>query len=317
MKYFFLLFFTIIHLIASDIKSPTLELKASGSVVDMIYKNNLLYVATDASCVDIFDYTTKKLTKKIELSQITDFAGDKMDSKVYSIDEIDDKVLILSQDENGFRRVDIYENNSLTHIFTYKDSLPISKAKFLNKENIIFATLGNELFSYNLKSKKYNYDIQVSGGKFSDFTLNEKKDEVVIADESGELKIHSTKDGKLIKKLSGKNLDNVFEVDYKNGKILTAGQDRRMVVYLLKTADAFFITSKFLIYSVALSPSANYAIFSSDEQNNASLVDLSTKTIIGVYGKNRMNISKMLFINEKELLIGSDSDTINIYKIGE
>ncbi|MDX9813332.1 MAG: WD40 repeat domain-containing protein [Sulfurimonadaceae bacterium] len=312
MKYILLFLLILSSVFAKDMMEPSFSLKASGSVVDMLYKNDLLYVATDSSCVDIFKYKEKEPIKKIELPKITDFAGDEMESKIYSVDEIDGKILILSQDEHGYRRVDIYANDKLEHIFTQKDMLSISKAKFLDKDNIIFADLGSSLSSYNITKKSYNYTTQVSHGKFSDFCLDEQKKQIVIADESGELKIHNTKDGKFIKKLSGKNLDNVFEVDCKNSTIATAGQDRKVVIY--KPLDSFIKESGFLVYSAALSPSAKLLAYSSDEQNNATLVDLVTKKTIRVLTGNKMNISKMVFINEDELVIGSDSNTINIYK---
>ncbi len=315
MKYILIFLLTLFSLSATPLKMPNESLKSSGAVVDMLLRGNILYVATDASCVDLFDYKKKELIKKIELSKITDFAGDEMDSKVYGVDELDGELLILSQDEQGFRRLDIYKNGKLLHIFDQKDMLSIAKAKFLDKDNIIFSNLGNELFSYNIAKKSYNFSTQVSHGRFSDFCINEKKDTIVIADESGELKLHNTQSGKLIKKLSGKNLDNVFEVDCKNSTIATAGQDRKMVVY--KGGDAYIKESGFLVYSVALSPSARYAIYSSDEQNNATLIDLGTKKSIAILGDNKMNITKMLFVSEKELIIANDSDTINIYKLGE
>ena len=41
-----------------DLK-PAFTLKASGAVVDMMSKNNLLYVATVNGIIDIFDIKTK------------------------------------------------------------------------------------------------------------------------------------------------------------------------------------------------------------------------------------------------------------------
>ena len=40
--------------------------------------------------------------------------------------------------------------------------------------------------------------------------------------------------GKVIKVLAGHNLDKVFKVDIKQNKLITAGQDRRCVVYNLQ-----------------------------------------------------------------------------------
>ncbi len=51
-------------LFSANIMQPTSEFKSSGAVVDIVYTAGKLYSATDASCVDIFDFQTKKLSKK-------------------------------------------------------------------------------------------------------------------------------------------------------------------------------------------------------------------------------------------------------------
>lgn len=315
MKLFLFLALMVSLVFSQNIKSPISNFKLSGSLVDMVYKDDKLYCATDASSVDIFDFKSKKLIKKIELGKITDFMGDKIDSKVYSVDLADDKILILSQDEKGFRRVHIHQNNKTELLFGYKESITASKAKFLDKDTILLGLLSNELVSYDIKSKKKNWLKQVSGAKFSDFALNEQKSEVVVADESGNLKIHATKDGKFLKILADKNLDNVFEVDYKNGFIATAGQDRKVVLYNTKAGTSSSVQSSFLVYSVGLSPKATYVGYSSDEQNNVTVVDVSTKSVVGKFGGNSMTITKILFINENEFLVGSDSDIVNLYSV--
>jgi hypothetical protein len=170
-------------------------------------------------------------------------------------------------------------------------------------------------FMDDIATKKMNFREQVSFSKFSNFALNEKKSEVVVADESGDLKIHNTKDGKLIKTLAGQNLDNVFQVDYKNGIIATAGQDRRVVVYNTTFNSAYYKTAPFLIYGVGLSPSGKLVAYASDEQNNVTVFKTSGKSTVGHYSGNKMTLSKIIFINEKEFLVSSDDKTINLYKI--
>jgi WD40 repeat protein len=241
--------------------------------------------------------------------------GDLVDSKVYSVDIIEDKILILSQDKQGFRRVHIYQNEKMVPLFDYSAGLTVAKAKFLNKNTILLGLLSNELISYDIAKKKNNWLIQVSGAKFSDFALNEAKDEVVVADESGNLKIHSTKDGKFIKLLAGENLDNVFQVDYKNGIIATAGQDRHTVIYAPKFGSAYHLKTDFLIYSVGLSPSGKRVAYACDENNNVALVDTITKSEIGKYGGNSMTLTKIIFIDENEFLVSSDGKDINIYSV--
>ncbi len=315
MKLFLVITLAVASLFAVNIQLPVAKFISSGAVTDLLIHENKLYSATDASCIDVFDMKSRKTITKIEVDKITDFMGDLVDSKVYSVDAIEDKILILSQTKQGFRRVHIYKDNRYELIISYQDNLSIAKAKFLDSNTILLALLSNELISYDIKKRKQNWLLQVSGAKFSDFALSENKKHVVIADESGDLKIHNTKSGKLEKLLEGQNLDNVFQVDYKNGIIATAGQDRRVVVYNTKLHSAYYKSAPFLIYSVGLSPSGKLVAYSSDENNNVTVFKTKTKSTVGVYGGNKMTITNILFTNEKEFLISSDDNTINLYKI--
>ncbi|MGE4396087.1 MAG: WD40 repeat domain-containing protein [Sulfurimonas sp.] len=312
-----LLFLTLLFslLFSSEIKEPTRSFISSGGVVDLLYKEGRLYSATNASCVDVFDYKSGELIKKIKVDKIEDFMGDLVDSKVYSVDLFNSKLLILSQDRQGFRRVHIYQNEKMKLLFDYSKSLTVAKARFLDENTILLGLLSNELVSYDINKGSINWMIQVSGAKFSDFVLNETKERVVVADESGDLKIHSTKDGKRLKLLSGQNLDNVFQVDYKKSVVATAGQDRRAVIYDLKSDSSYYIESGFLIYSVGLSPNGKIVGYASDEENNISLVDVSSKRVLGKFGQNKMTLTKIVFVDENEFLAASDDKVINLYSV--
>ena len=310
-----LIHFILTSSLFSAMIQPSQQYIAPGSVTDIVYKDKKLYAATDASAVCIFDTQTGEILQTIKVDPITDFMGDLIDSKVYSVDVIENKILILSQANKGARRVHIYENNLLKLILPYTQRLFIAKAKFIDKNTILLGLLSSELISYDIATQTKNYTVQVSGSKFSNFVLNEAKDEVIIADESGNLKLHHTKDGQLLKELRGKNLDNVFQVDTKKGIIITAGQDRRAVVYNPQFNSTYYKKSNFLIYSAGLSPSGKIAGFSSDEQNNVTVFNTKTKKDIATYTGNKMTLSNILFINEKEMFVSSDDSTINLYKI--
>ncbi len=298
---------------AVEINQPLDHYTLSGAVIDMVYKDNKLYCATSTSCVEIVDIESKKVIQKIQVPKIKDFMGDEIDAKIYSVDILDDMVLLLSQAPKGYREIYIYKENKLQNIISIDAKLDIARAKFLDTENIIFALLGNDIISYNLKEHKRNWTKQASQSKFSYFALNEDKTEVVVADESGDLHLLDTKTSQVIKVLSGQNLDNVFQVVYKNGYIATAGQDRRVVVYNAKSGQAYYKTSSFLIYSVGLSPKAKIVAYASDENNNVTLFKRSTHSKIGVYGANKMTLSKIVFKNEKEFFVASDDKVVNHY----
>ena len=304
------------YLFSSEpILEPIQSFNVSGGVLDIVYTKKYLYIATTNSSVDIVDRETLTCFYCVKVDKVKNFLGEMVDAKVYSVDILDNKLLLLSQASQGYRQVSIVENNITTKIISAKDALSIAKAKFLDANTLVFATLGSEIISYNIKEKRKLWTVQASGARFSDFVLNEKKDEIVVADESGNLKIIRSSDGKILEVLEAENLDNVFQVDYKNSIIATAGKDRRVVVYNQKNKSAYYKTSSFFIYSVGLSPSAKYVAYSSDEANSVTLFNRATKKTIALLKGNKMRISNIVFLNEKTLLIASDNEIINLYQI--
>ena len=315
MKSLIIIVFLFTTVFASKFHIPIASFEASGGVTDMLLVDDKLYVSTDASCVDVFDFKTRRIIQKIKLDKIKDFTGEEIDDKIFSVDVIENKVLILAEGMQGYNRIYIYENGKKNLLISDGDSLSIIKAKFLDKNTILLALLSDEIISYDISKKKINYRVQASESKFSDFALNKKRTKIVVADESGDLQLLRTKDGSLIKSFTGENLDNVFQVDYKNGIIATAGKDRRMVIYNTNLNQTYYKTSLFFIYSVGLSPSGKLVAYSSDINNNITVFNTITKNRVGKFGSNKVTISKILFLNEKEFLVSNVGNVINLYKV--
>ena len=314
MRYILIILLTILQLTAQELK-PTFVYEGSGAVTDLVYQNHKLYSATAEGVVDIYDTKEKKLIKSISVPKIKDFIGDEVNSKIYSVDVIDDKIMITSQGKMGYRRVHIYEDNNLTQVISVKNSYTIAKSKFIDSNHLLISLLSNELILFNIKEKKSLYQEQISASKFSSFALNKKRDEVIIADESGELKLVSVKNGKIIKLIKGQNVDNIFQVDYKNNLIITAGQDRRAAIYAKDSKTAYYKDASFLIYSAALSPSAKVGAYASDEHNNITIFNTDTKSNLNLLGFHKATISNILFIDEKILFTASDDKEINYWEL--
>ena len=315
MKFFIILLLIFTSLFAKSIHTPNAIFKADGSVTDIVYHNSKLYASTSVGVVNIFDIKTQKKIQTISVPKVKNFMGRDVDAKIYSVDILKNKILLLAQASKGYREVYIFENSKLTKVISQEQKLSIAKAKFLDSKNIILALLGNDIISYNIMKKEKSWTTQASQSKFSNFTLNENKSQIVVADESGDLQIIDTKDAKHLKTLSGQNLDNVFAVDFKNGIVATAGQDRRAVIYNLVFNSAYYKKSSFLIYAIGLSPSAKLAAYASDEKNNVTLFNTSTKSKLGVYGQTKMTLTKILFISETQFFVSSDDKNINLYTI--
>ncbi|AXX88933.1 hypothetical protein CKA55_03565 [Arcobacter suis] len=318
MKKFIFVFLSVFlylpNISAKDL-TPNYSLKTSGGVTDLVLKNENLYVATTDSSVDIFNINTKEKINSIKVPKIKDFMKDTIEARIYSIDVLENSVLILSQGESGGRNIDIYKNGKLNKIIEDKDRLFIAYAKFIDENHIVYALLSNQIYLYDIKNKKVVNEVQISQSKFSNFKLNEDKSKIVIADESGILTLLNTKDLNPIKRFDTLNLDNVFQVDMKKDIFITAGQDRRCAIYSLDERISYYKEGSFLIYSVALSPSGKLAAFASDEENNVTIFNTTTKENLYKLTQNKTTLTNILFINENEIFVSSDDEKINYYKL--
>ena len=114
MKVLITVLLTVIFLFAKDIK-PLYEFEASGNVIDIVVKKNLLYAGCDNGVLEIIDWQKQKLKKEIKIPDIHDFMGDIIGAKIFSVDVSpdDSKVILLSQGESGARNLSIIENDQL------------------------------------------------------------------------------------------------------------------------------------------------------------------------------------------------------------
>ncbi len=314
MKLLFSFLFSFCLLFSNQIK-PTHTFLATGGVTDLVLKNDLLYISTAKSTIDIFNTKSNTLINTIKVPKIKDFIGDIIDAKVYSIDVLKNRVLIVAQGEKGFRNIYEYENSQLNPIITINRKMYIAKSKYINENQIIISLLSNQLFLYDLKTKEFLWETQISQSKFSNFVLNEDKTKIIIADESGSLKQLDTKTGKLEKIYSGLNVDNIFQIDIKNSVIITAGQDRRCAIY--KKFNQYYKKANFLIYSVGLSPSGKIAGFANNEDNDITIFNTENKKELYTLKGHKMTLTNILFKNEKELFSSSDGNEVYYWQLKE
>lgn len=309
-----LIFLLALNLFGKDLK-PQYSFVASGGVSDLVLNQEKLLAATTSSSVDIFNINTKEMLNSIKVPKIKDFMGDTIHAKVYSTDMINDKILVLSQGQSGGRNIFIYEDEKLVNLINDEERLFIAYAKFIDENHIIYALLSNQVYLFDIKNKKVLKEIQVSQSKFSHFRLNEDKTQFLVSDESGVLNLFDSRSFNKIKTFKGQNVDNVFQVDIKNNTIISAGQDRRAAVYYTNSKSPYYMSTNFLIYSVALSSSAKRGAFSCDEENNAMVFDTNTKQELFKLTNNKNILSNILFLNEDEIYVASDDENINYYNL--
>jgi len=304
-----------LSLVAGDI-APYAKIEAKGIVKDISLHGDKLYIATDAGLVQIYDIVEKKFLREIALPKIKDFMGDAIAPKVFSVDAIDGKVLLLSDSgKGGYANLWMDENNQTKKLLDEKSKKALIKARFIDKNHILFGYLGNEAGLYDIKKQKELYRVQISPSKFSDFALNEDKSQAVYACESGILTVIDTKTGKTVKRLEGINLDNVYKVDFKHGFVSGAGQDRRGSIYDVKTGKGDFFKGNFLIYATGLSPSANKVAFAMDEDNDITIFNTATKSKIARLKGQKSTLNNIIFLDEERLVSSSDDTVIMMWKL--
>ncbi len=293
---------------------PDFSLRASGQVQAMVHRDGILYTATSNSSVEIFDLKTKAMIRKIEIPFIKDFMGDMMPSKIYSVDMFDGNVLFVSEGKKGYRNLWLDTNGSTTKIIDINQKWFMRKAMFVDESRVLIALLTNELILFDISSSKVLYKKQVSASSFSDFMLSEDKKSFATTDESGIVHIIDTMSGEVKRILEGQNLDKVYQLDYKRGVVLTAGQDRRCVVYE-NDGSAAYIEFHFLLYSCALSPDATLSAVAYNEENDILVFKTQSKAKrYNLVGQDA-TLTQILFIDEQHVGASSDNNTINFWTL--
>ncbi|KAA3610190.1 MAG: hypothetical protein D8M58_06830 [Calditrichaeota bacterium] len=298
---------------------PAGQLKASGNVVDMVYKNGLIVAGTDAGKIDIFHLNNRKKVITLTLKPIEDFYGDPMPPKVFSVDFIDEKandILVVSEANAGKRNLFlINKKNIIVEIIPADESLFVRKARFINKENLLIATMSSELILKNILTQKNIYSTQISQSLFSDFDLDNSYLKAAVSSESGEIDIIDVYNGNILKTLKNGNLDNVYKTGFSKTKIITAGQDRKAAIYDIASGNFDTYDSQFLVYAANLSPKETIAVFSSNENGDMAIIDVKRKKITHTLVGQESMLNTIIFVDEKNLVSSSDDPNIKIWSL--
>ena len=296
--------------------TPAFTIDANESIKDMVLGDNSLVLGTDEGKLKVYNLSQKKFTKIVHLPKIKDFMGDIMETRVSSVDFLNGKYLMLSDSGiGGYSDLRVLDNDKLIDIFTENDKLPLVEAKFVDSNNILLGFLSNEAALYNIKDKKFIYRVQLSESRFSKFALNENKSIAAFACESGEVTLIDTKNGKILKRLNGLNVDNIFSVDIKKDIVATGGRDRRAAWYNIKNGKKDYIQANFFVYATAINPDATKAAFAMDVNNNITVINLSTKSKEYLLKGQKSVINSIIFKDNTTVFAASNDNFVNMWKL--
>jgi len=272
-----------LHLSAKEIK-PAFVMKSKGLVNDFVLDGALLYVGNSEGSVEVFDIQQRKKVDEIFIEPMKTLNDDWVNVKILSVDRYNGKTLIVSTAKDGYRNIWIDDGKKLKLLIGVDKKSSVKEARFVNDSDFVYGTLGYDIARYTQNDTYNLYKNQIEESTFSDMVLSEDKKSFVTASESGQVTIMDVKTGKILKQPKPLNLDNIYKLDYKNGTIITAGQDRRVGVYP-KSGTPYYIKSNFLVYCVGLSPSGNIGVYSANDENHLQLFNVKTgkktDTLIG------------------------------------
>lgn len=298
---------------AKDIK-PIFTLDTRALVYDFVLDGSELYVANDMGTVEVFDLFKKEKINEIVLPPVYTLKGEVVTPRILSVDRLNGKTLFVSTTLKGFREVWLHDGFNLKKVIKLEDKLSIRKAKFLDDNSFILGTISHEMILYNNVDSYKVYKKHIEQSAFSDVMLSEDKKTMVTSSESGRVSLIDVKTGKVLQIFESQNVDNIYKLSYKNGTIITAGQDRRVAVYQ-KNEEPYYIKSNFLVYSVGLNPSGTIGVYSSGEENHLQVFDIASKRKLNRLVGHSSTPTNIKFFNEKELFSSGDENKIFYWKI--
>ncbi len=293
---------------AKEIK-PIAIIEVSGLVSDFVEDKGYLYVATDAGSVDIIDLSQQKIVKQILFQPLLTAMGDHIATRIHSVDRYQGKTLLVTSGISAYRNVWIEDEEGLKKIIDEKAHIMPKYAYFNKSGQIVFGTFGSDIILYDHQENYKLYHSHISESTMGGMVLSEDKEKMIIADESGTVRIIDLNSSKVEQVLDSEHVDNIYRVAHSKGITVTAGQDRRVGVYL-KDKNAYHIKSDFLVYCVGLSPSGKIGLYSSGLNHDLQIFHIQTgkKTdrLVGHYATP----NKIMFINENALISAGDENRI-------
>ncbi len=295
---------------------PTLKIKTAGAITDFFIENSKVVLSTDGGTIETYNINTGKQTDFVQLPQMKDFMGDDVPTKIYSIDKVMGKLLVVTQGHHGFRNVSTFENGKQEEIFNAdKDKLMIKKARWINNNTILLGLMSNDLILFDVGQKKVICELSISPYTFSDFSLTTDKQFVFTADESGIVHKIEVNNCLVKQEFTGINVDNIYQIVTKNRIVISAGQDRRVGVYNTIIGEDYFLQKGFLVYSVGLNAEGSIGAYSATEDNKISIFKTASRNESCVLSGHESVVTKMAFFDDHTLISAGDDQYLMIWKI--
>ncbi len=307
--------FLLLPAIPAHSTAPFHTVRVGGAITDMIIDGTRVFLSTDAGTIVRYDLKSGEKNVIFRLPPTTDFMGDPLPVKIFSLDKYSRKILAVTLGNHGFRNLLILEKGQQEElILAERDKMMIKKARWIDDHTLLLGLLCNDMVLFDTEKKRVINRFNVSPYTFSDFCLSENRKYVYTADESGivhELELNPLS---VSNNYTGINLDNIYRIVYKNGVILTGGQDRRVGVYNTTTGKNYFIQKDFLVYCVGLNRNGTTGAYTANEKNDISIFSTGSGEDIRILRGHKSMITDMIFYDDHTLISGGDDRLLIIWK---
>jgi len=310
MRYFlFTLFFSLT--LYAGVISPKVSVKTSSAVLDFVVRGGDIWAGT-ANGEALRINPKGKIVSSIALPAMEDSWGEKRKQKIMSIDLSSDTKTLIVAGEDGW----LYTIGERKITKTaYSTKTVVKKIAFISDTKIMLALLSNEVVFFDLKTNRIVKTLSGGTSPLSDMAISKDKKTALIAGEAGIVSVIDTGLMKITRRIQGGNVDNIYKVDLHNNRVITAGQDRRAILYTLDGKSFIRFEGSFLIYTAALSPSAGIMAAAMDEENLISVFNTLKRQKIATAKGHSATLNRIVFIDEKRFVSCADENKILFWEL--
>lgn len=278
---------------------------------DMVNKAGAIYASLSNGEIVSID-ANRRVKKLLILPKAQNYNGEKVNQRALSVAlSSSAKLIAVASDSGG-----IYIFNGKNIIKTaFNTKTVIRKIAFVSEDTILVALLSSEIVKFDLKTNKIVSVVSTGTSALSDMAISPDLKIAYSAGEAGIVTLINTETMQITSRFQGGNVDNIYRLDSQNFLTITAGQDRRSVLYgkngtILKRWDG-----SFLIYAAALSPNGSRAAIAMDEQNNITVVNTIDGSVKYIAKGHTTSLNRIVFLSEDTFASCADENKIYIWRI--
>ncbi|WP_298945866.1 nitrate reductase [uncultured Campylobacter sp.] len=306
----FILFFTAIfclNLTANlaavplEISQPDKIIKAGANVISSNLIDEILYLGTDGSELDIYDIKADKFLESIKFRTVKTHFSDEEPAKIFSIDRLGDMLLVLTEMDYNERYLYVFkkENDGWSEVSNmHLANKSAKKAFFIDEKTAVVSDFGNEIYYIDLESKKAVFKHKFSIALYVDFEINKTRDKIAIGAESGVIYIYNLKTRQTEQTLNFFK-DNMYDIDYKNDVVAVGCIDKQAGVF---NGSMSYFKADFIVYATGLSDDAKTLAYMNGEESDILVYDIASKTKLATV-KTGQQILNEIYLSDSGRLI--------------